>query len=141
MSERMSTEQYRESLKKGSWRRGLRRDGSLNKTETRFAGQLEEWRAAGLVRWWIAKPHSFRLADRCFWKPDFLVQWITTGHRFDKLFIGFDVEDTGLQIIDVKGGPVEDDTMVKLRVVAELYPCYLFSIVRWKQKSWEWQHL
>ena len=128
---------------------GLKRDGSLNTLESRFRDQLEEWKMAGLVRWYIAKPCAFRISQGCHWYPDFMVWWgyakgpFSTDYRpthweIDQSFAGV---EQNIQLIDVKGF-WRDDALVKVKTIAELYPCFLVSSVMWdkKGKTWRWRH-
>lgn len=77
---------------------------TCNKGETRYAEYLELRKRAGDIIDYKVKPMSIRLAPRTFFEVDFLV--------IDKE--GF------LEIHDYKGH-MEDDALVKLKVLADQY--------------------
>jgi len=87
--------------------------GRMNKTEREYADYLDLQVAAGLIACWSFEPLKLRLADRTFYEPDFQVQ-TPAGH---------------LELHEVKGFWA-DDARVKIKVAAELHPCYLFKAVR-----------
>lgn len=83
--------------------------GQMNKTETRYAQDLEYQKLAGEIRWYRFDCISLRLANRTHYKPDFLVQ----------------MADKSLQVHEVKGR-WRDDARVKIKVAASMYPIYQF---------------
>ena len=100
---------------------GLRRDGSLNKTEQRF---LEAHPIA------ISMPGSLKIAKKCFYHPDFL---IPPGEGELALYV------------DVKGykGGWKDDALVKIKACeAKFGQCFRFAFA-WPKKGtrngWEWR--
>lgn len=105
------------------------RDLGMNKTETKFSLRLEALKRAGHITEWRFEALKFRLADMTTYTPDFLV-------------IGI---DGSITLIDTKAywkkaGKVgiTEDANVKVKVVAEQYPWFVF------QTTWEqgggWQH-
>ena len=95
----------------------------MNKTEAEYAGYLD---ALGI--WWQFEPIKLRLADNCYFIPDFLVM----------------KEDGLLRLVDCKAWwrkagrvGVEDDALVKLKTAAEMYPIFEF-VMTWKKDGvWE----
>ena len=94
--------------------------GEMNKTERRYADQLDAWKAIGTVVAWWFDPFSFRLAARTYYRPDFLVQWATGV----------------LQIVDVKGY-WEEDAKVKYKLAREMFSCFQWAAVRRVKGGWE----
>ncbi len=85
--------------------------GGMNKTEARFKAECLD----GVDGIWDVHYASvkLRLADRTWYTPDFLV------HRLG----------SGLEFYEVKGSwkaPHQEDSRVKLKVAAELYPQFQF---------------
>ena len=82
----------------------------MNKTEARFKREmLDELSAVWFVSYESIK---LRLADRTWYTPDFFV-WT----------------DDGVHVYEVKGSwkaPHQEDSRVKLKVAAELYPQFTF---------------
>lgn len=79
--------------------------GTMNKTETAYAGFLNTLIACGDVIWWRFEGYKFRLADNTFYSPDFAVMR-ASGH---------------LEMHEVKGH-WQDDARVKIKVAASIYP-------------------
>lgn len=81
--------------------------GRMNKTEKAYATHLDLLIAAGEVHAWWFQVLKARVADDACWLTfDFMVQ----------------LPDGTLEIHDVKGGPSEDDAIVKMKVVATTLP-------------------
>jgi hypothetical protein len=92
----------------------IRPADGMNKTERAFAETLEAARARGnCLRWW-REPLRVRLAGKCFYTPDFVVQW-TVGT---------------LWVVEVKGPYAREDSIIKLKTAASMYPCFNWLIVR-----------
>ena len=106
--------------------RGLKRDGSMNKTEEAYASVLEGLKQAGQITWYKFEALKVKLADRTYYTPDFLVM------RADGL----------LEMHEVKGGIWQDDARVKIKVAAEQFP-FRFVAVKMKAKKagggWEYE--
>lgn len=92
-------------------RRGLRRDGEMNKTEAAYAATLAARKLAGEIDRYDFEAVKLRLADRTFYTPDFRVILADGTEEFH----------------EVKGF-WEDDAKVKIKVAAELHP-YRFVAV------------
>jgi hypothetical protein len=85
---------------------GRLKTGEMNRTEAAYAAELERQKAAGEVLWWKFEGLKLRLADNTFLTVDFAVM----------------VKDGTLEMREVKGGYWQDDSRVKIKVAASLYP-------------------
>jgi hypothetical protein len=92
--------------------------GAMNKLEQRYADSLRINQLAGRIISYRFEPIKFRLANKTFYTPDFMVT------RADQI-----------EFHEVKGF-WEDDARVKIKVVAEMYPEFAFVAVQWKNKMW-----
>lgn len=97
---------------------GRLKSGILNQTEARYAEKLELLKIAGEILWYKFEPANLRLADKCFYKIDFLVL----------------TKDRSLQVHEVKGHWT-DDALVKIKVAAETFP-FEFIAVQYVKKEW-----
>lgn len=98
---------------------GRMKSGAMNKTEQRYADHLELLKTSGaILKYWF-EAMNLRLADNCFYRIDFLVLQ-STGH---------------LEVHEVKGGYITDDSLVKIKVAAETFP-FRFVAIQWKNKEW-----
>jgi hypothetical protein len=86
--------------------------GRMNKTEVAYANVLELRKKGGEIKRWAFEPIKFRLADKTYYTPDFMV-----------------VKEDLIEFHEVKGF-WEDDARVKIKVVAELFPEFLFIAVK-----------
>ena len=100
----------------------------MNGLEARFAEQLEAWKLAGEICWWDFEPIRLRLADGCWFKPDFLS------------VPGIDQEDTSITLFETKGF-MREAARIRIRVAAEKYPFFRFVIVRWKNSEWDFEEV
>jgi len=92
--------------------------GTMNRTEAAYAAHLELLKASGDVLWWKFEGLKFRLADKTFLTPDFVV-----------------MTRSGLiELHDVKGF-LMDDANVKMKVAASMYP-FEFFIIRKSKSFW-----
>jgi hypothetical protein len=92
--------------------------GQMNKLESAYAAHLELLKASGDVLWWKFEGLKFRLADKTFLTPDFVV-----------------MTRSGLiELHDVKGFLMEDAN-VKMKVAASMYP-FEFFIIRKSKSFW-----
>lgn len=98
--------------------------GHMNKTEQAYANRLELLLRSGEIRRWGFESIKFRLADRTFYTPDFMV-----------------VTDAQIEFHEVKGGFIYDDAMVKLKVVAAQYPEFSFLLIRKEKYKWTVQEM
>jgi hypothetical protein len=93
--------------------------GEMNKLEAKYAEVLEYMRIEGDLLWWAFEAWKFRLADRTFFTPDFIVM----------------TKDRELEAHEVKAH-WEDDARVKIKVAAEMHPI-LFKALKWsKHEGW-----
>ena len=90
--------------------------GKMNKTEEEYSRLLEARKHLGEIKRWVFEPIKFRLADKTFYTPDFLV-----------------VHKEHMEIHEVKGF-MEEDANVQIKVVAEMFPEFLFVVVK-KEKG------
>lgn len=100
---------------------GRLKSGAMNQTEKRYAERLEQMKQLGKVLWWKFEPCNFRLAEKCFYKADFMVL-LASGQ---------------IEIHEVKGFWT-DDALVKIKVAAEIFP-FQFLAVQYKKKEWEFR--
>lgn len=94
--------------------------GEMNRLEKRWAEKLEEEQLLGLVACWWYESMKFRLADRTWYTPDFVVV----------------LTDGTIEVHETKGR-MEEDAAVKLKVFAELYP-FPVKLIRWESKAKTW---
>lgn len=89
---------------------GRMKDREMNKTEIAYSRLLEIQKQTGDVLWFEYEPMNLRLADKCFYKVDFLV--LTKEYR--------------LEVHEVKGYWT-DDALVKIKAAAEKFPFRFIS--------------
>jgi hypothetical protein len=89
---------------------GRMKSGDMNKTEAAYANYLEVQKRIGEVLWYEFEPMNLRLADKCFYKVDFLV--LPKNHH--------------LEVHEVKGYWT-DDALVKIKAAAEKFPFRFIS--------------
>jgi len=102
---------------------GRMKAGTMNKTESAYALELERQRQAGEIQWYRFEGVKLRLGDNTFLTVDFVVM----------------AADGVLEMREVKGF-YRDDAKVKMKVAADQYP-FRFYIVRKRSKrdggGWE----
>lgn len=103
---------------------GRLKQGVMNQTESKYANHLESLKIAGEVAWYAFDSMKFRLADKTFYSPDFIV-----------------MKSTGeLEAHEVKGH-WEDDARVKIKVAAGMFPIPFIAIkYNSKNNSWEYEN-
>lgn len=89
--------------------------GSMNGGEKRYAQRLENRRLAGEIAGYWFEAVKFRLADKTWYSPDFLVM----------------LSDGRLELHEFKGW-MEEDANVKLKVTSEAY--WLFPVILVREK-------
>ncbi len=101
------------------------RAGEMNKLEQEWAAMLELRKKTGDTRvlWWAWESVKFRIADKTYYTPDFVVM----------------MEDGELQIHETKGF-MEDDARVKVKAVAELFPMRVF-VMRKVKGEWSTEEI
>lgn len=86
--------------------------GTMNKTEAAYAAFLDTLILCKDVLWWKFEAVNLRLADKTFYRPDFLVLR----------------SDGALECHEVKGGFWTDDARVKIKVAASIYPMQFIAV-------------
>jgi len=84
----------------------------MNGLESSYAQYLDYLKRTGEIIDWKFEPFNIRLADKCFYKIDFLV--IT--------------KDKQIELHETKGR-WEDDALVKFKVAAEQFPWFVFKAI------------
>lgn len=95
--------------------------GVMNGIETKYSFVLEDLKRSGQIKDWMFDPFNLRLADKCFYRPDFAV-----------------ITEDELQIHEVKGF-WEDDALAKTKVAAEKFWFFKFVGVTHKKGQWEYR--
>ncbi len=98
--------------------RGRHRPGHMNKLEARYALQLQFEKNTGQIVWWAFEGMKFKLADKTYLTPDFMVM---TSEGF-------------IEAREVKGF-WEDDARVKIKVAADKFPVK-FIAIHFKAGQW-----
>lgn len=101
------------------------RERGMNKTEAAYDRYLK---AHPDVVFHAFEPIKFRLADNTSYCPDFM----TMDHGGHLRFI-----DTKAWWASAKKVGVTEDAMVKMKVVAEMYPMFVFLMTWNKDGAWE----
>src|SRR5574343_155185 len=96
---------------------GRMKAGTKNKLEAAYEKYLEERKQAGEILWYKFEGIKLRLADNCFYNPDFAVM-LKSGE---------------IEIHECKGF-MREDAAVKIKVAAEEYP-FRFVLVYAKPKK------
>lgn len=106
-------------FKNASFALGRMKGRKMNKTEAAYAKYLDILKQIGeVVEYWFEEI-NLRIADNCFYKPDFLVL-LSNGH---------------LEVHETKGF-WQDDALVKIKAAAEKFP-FRFIAVRLVKGNWE----
>jgi hypothetical protein len=95
----------------------------MNKTEARYAKHLELSRQVGEIATWRFECLRFKLAEKTYYNPDFMV-----------------ILPNGLVELHEVKGFFEDDARVKIKVVAEMYPEFAFIAVMEGKNGYEYEH-
>lgn len=98
--------------------KGAKRKVGMNRWESRYAEQLESRKHVGEVAGYWFEAVKFKLADKTFYTPDFLVM-LASGE---------------MECHEVKGF-WREDARVKIKVAAGMYP-FRFVAVRLVKKEW-----
>lgn len=99
-----------------------KRAGEMNKTERRYADNLEMKRLAGAILRWEFEPECFELAYRCTYTSDFRIVY---------------PDGRPIEFHEVKGGFTREDSWIKLKITARMFPQYRFILVKWDgKKGW-----
>lgn len=98
----------------------------MNKTELRYALNLEQRKLLGEVQWFQFEAMRLQLADRTTYTPDFVVM----------------LQDDIIEFHEVKGCSkkgtprVESTSSVKIKIASEKYP-FRFRMVWFHQNEWK----
>ena len=92
----------------------------MNKTEARYAAELEYMEQAGEIVAWRFEPINFRLAKKTFYRPDFMVVR----------------QHVPLEFVEIKGGFVRDDAAVKYKLARELFPWFEWKCLQKTKEGW-----
>ena len=90
-----------------------------NRTESKYAQELELEKKSGEILWYAFEGIKLRLADNTFYTPDFFVM----------------KKDGTLECHEVKGF-WEDDARVKIKVAAEHFP-FRFIAIKYTRQGME----
>jgi hypothetical protein len=94
----------------------------MNKTEERYAWILEAQKRSGEIKWYGFEKIKLKISSlKCWYNVDFMV--------IDK--------DDVVKMIEVKGGRIWEDSIVKFKAACELYPFIKFVMVQYKNKQWK----
>lgn len=96
--------------------------GVMNKTEYQYSLYLLALKQEGTIIDYKYESVKFRLADKTFYTPDFIVVY---PDRFE--------------LHEVKGY-WEDDARVKIKVAAEQYPFFKFIAIKNEHKAWVFEN-
>lgn len=92
---------------------------SMNKTEARYAADLEMRKRIGEIQDYRWQPLRLKLGLNCTYDPDFLVL----------------MADGTVEFHEIKGGYITDDAMVKVKVAANLFPWFVFRLFQYTRKG------
>lgn len=104
--------------------------GEMNRLEAKYALELEYRKSANEIAAWWFERFKVKLAGKCFYTPDFLVQ----------------LADGTLELHEVKarwsnGQVGADDAKVKVKCVAEQFP-FVVVVAVWDRKGgWTFERL
>lgn len=101
--------------------------GHMNKTEQAYAAKLNLCQAAGEIAGYKFEPIKLRLADLCYYTPDFMV--LSDHVEFHEVKAWNNKRNTFL---------FEDDARVKIKVAAEAFPEFVFIVVG-RDRSGTWR--
>ena len=118
----MTAAELREQLKSGKSKVKAKSiyDPYKNKTEKAYADYLEVLRLDREIRHWEYEPIRLKLADRTWYKPDFMV-------------INNDME---IEFHETKGY-MREAARVRINVAAEKYPFFIFYLIYSRKGGWD----
>jgi hypothetical protein len=93
----------------------------MNRTEGLYAAELDRREAAGEIRGWEFERVTFRLGPEMTFTPDFSVEGL------DGLFT----------FVDVKGKHTFEDSTIKVKAAAVLFPQHGFAQARLVAGAWK----
>src|SRR3979490_1182329 len=92
---------------------GRLKTGEMNKTEQAYDNHLQQLQQAGEILWHKFEAIKLRLADNTFYTCDFAVL----------------TADCVLEMHEVKGGFWMEDSRVKIKVAAAMYPFQFVGVM------------
>ena len=92
-------------------------EAKLNKTERRYLATL---RTNPNVKWIGIQSLTFKLGDDLRFTPDFCY-----------------LIDGKLICVDTKGGFIREDSTIKIKVAARMFPWAEFVVEQWKDNAWQ----
>lgn len=101
--------------------RGRHTPGQMNGLEKRYAAHLDIQKITKHIIDWQFEAIKLKLAPSTFYNPDFLVQ----------------NAEGGIELHETKGH-WEDDSRVKIKVAARMFPMFKFFGVMWNENSKSW---
>ena len=99
--------------------------GEMNATEKQFAEMLRLKQLAGDILQFEFEAIKFRIGDRCFYTPDFVV-W----QPFNAGMVAYEIK-----------GHWEDDARVKIKAAAARYPQVSFIAVKKVRYGWNYEEI
>lgn len=96
----------------------------MNKLEAKYARRLDDMKYMGVVRDYWFESVKFRLAERTFLTPDFVV-----------------VMPDGLMEVHETKGWWRDDARAKTKIAAEKFWHIRWLGVRWVNRGWEFEEI
>lgn len=111
------------------------RTGYRSKTEASYAQYLHLLKSAGLIVWWGHEPMTLKLAPGVRYIPDFVLS-VAPGAGTPR----------GIHMVEVKGRKgagyySKPLSQAKIRIAAELFPFWRFSIVWPGERSGTWDSM
>ena len=110
--------------------------GHMNKTEYEYSAYLDGLKALGKITSWKFEAVKLKLADKTYFTADFVVQDAEGFLEF------VDVKATkrskNAAGESIEGALSEDDAAVKVKVAAQTFPWFDFTVV-FKRKSGYWE--
>ena len=92
----------------------------MNKTEARYAAELDFMKREGTVVDWRFEAIKFRLAKKCFYAPDFFVR----------------CADGVIRFVEIKGF-LRDDAAIKFKLAREQNQWAEWYMFRYVKGNWE----
>lgn len=102
---------------------GRLKQGVMNNTERKYAKYLEQQKISGEIQYFAFDSIKFRLADKTFYSPDFIVM----------------KANGELEAHEVKGF-WEDDAKVKIKVAASMHPIPFVAVYWDKKVGWKFEN-
>ena len=91
--------------------------------EKRYAEYLDLLYHAGEILDWFYEPCKWKMADKTYYVPDFLV-----------------IYPDRIEFVEVKGyekGRFGEKGVLKFKAIADKFPYFAWKLVSWRNKQWE----